>query len=84
MRNAVGIDAALKRAYVDTESTVDGQIPGHEDLAVMQDCRALDQVVPVDVYIPGCPPSADAIFFALTELLAGRMPDLKGGHLDWH
>ena len=84
MRNAVGIDSALKRAYIETESTVDGQIPQHEDLAVMQDCRALDQVVPVDVYLPGCPPSADTIFFALTELLAGRKPDLKGGHLDWH
>ncbi len=84
MRNAVGIDAALKRAYVETETTVDGQIPNHEDLATMQECRAVDQVVPVDVYLPGCPPSADTIFFALTELLAGRTPDLKGGHLDWH
>jgi NAD-reducing hydrogenase small subunit len=84
MRNAVGIDVALQRAYVDTESTVDGKIPHHEDLATMQPCRALDQVVPVDVYLPGCPPSADTIFFALTELLAGRKPDLKGGHLDWH
>ncbi len=84
MRNAVGIDQALKRAYIETESTVDGQIPQHEDIAVMQNCRALDQVVPVDVYLPGCPPSADAIWFALTELLAGRKPDLKGGHLDWH
>jgi NAD-reducing hydrogenase small subunit len=84
MRNAVGIDVALQRAYVETESTIDGKIPQHEDLAVMQPCRALDQVVPVDVYLPGCPPSADTIFFALTELLAGRQPDLKGGHLDWH
>jgi len=36
------------------------------------------QVVPVDVFLPGCPPSADVLYFALTELLAGRMPDLKG------
>ena len=35
------------------------------------------QVVPVDLFIPGCPPSADIIFFALTELLAGRAPDLR-------
>jgi NAD-reducing hydrogenase small subunit len=84
MRNFVGIDEALKRAYLETESTVDGVIPHHEDLAVMELCRPLDQVVPVDIYLPGCPPSADAIFFVLTELLAGRMPELKGKYLDWH
>jgi NAD-reducing hydrogenase small subunit len=84
MRNTCGIQEALQRAYVDTESTIDGHIPDHEDIAVMQDARALDQVVPVDIYLPGCPPSADAIWFTLTELLAGRMPDLKGKNLDWH
>lgn len=84
MRNFVGIQEALQRAYVETESTVDGQIPQHEDIAVMQECRAVDQVVPVDIYLPGCPPSADAIFYVLSELLAGRKPELKGKFLDWH
>jgi NAD-reducing hydrogenase small subunit len=84
MRNFAGIDEALRRAYVETESTVDGQVPHHEDIAVMQECRPLDQVVPVDIYLPGCPPSADAIWFVLSELLAGRMPELKGKYLDWH
>ena len=31
-------------------------------------------VAPVDLHIPGCPPDADVIWYALTELLAGRMP----------
>jgi NAD-reducing hydrogenase small subunit len=84
MRNTCGIQEALQRAYVETESTVDGRIPDDEDIAVMQEARPLDQVVPVDIYLPGCPPSADAIWFTLTELLAGRMPDLKGTNLDWH
>jgi NAD-reducing hydrogenase small subunit len=84
MRNFVGIDEALKRAYVESESTVDGVIPHHEDIAVMQECRAIDQVVPVDIYLPGCPPSADAIYHVLSELLAGRKPELKGKYLDWH
>jgi NAD-reducing hydrogenase small subunit len=37
----------------------------------------LHEVVRVDVYLPGCPPSADNIFFAISELLEGRMPDMN-------
>jgi len=37
----------------------------------------IHQVVKVDAVIPGCPPSADVLYFALTELIAGRMPDLS-------
>lgn len=84
MRNSCSSAAALRRAYIETESTENGTIPQHEDIAVMQDARAIDQVVPVDVYVPGCPPSADAIFYVLTELAAGRKPVLKGKLLDWH
>jgi NAD-reducing hydrogenase small subunit len=36
----------------------------------------LHEVVPVDLFIPGCPPSADLIYFVLSEVLAGRIPDL--------
>ena len=84
MRNAVGIQAALERAYVDSESTVDGRIPDDPEIACMQVCRPVDQVVPVDIYLPGCAPSADAIWHVLTELLAGRMPELQGKFLHWH
>ncbi len=33
----------------------------------------------VDVFVPGCPPSAPSIYYVLTELIAGRMPKLTGG-----
>ncbi len=84
MRNREGVACALRRAYIETESTVDGKIPGDPELAVMQPCRALDQVVKVDLHLPGCPPSADAIHHCLAELLAGRTPELTGKNLDWH
>jgi len=84
LRNGVSCREALRRAYIETESTAEGRVPSDPELAVMQDARALDQVVPVDVHLPGCPPSADAIFFALTELAAGRKPALTGKNLDWH
>ena len=84
LRNGVCMKAALQRAYVETESTVGGAIPDDPELAVPQPCRAIDQVVDVDVYLPGCPPSAEAIVHVLTELAQGRKPKLTGKMLDWH
>jgi NAD-reducing hydrogenase small subunit len=82
MRNTIDKEEALRRAYVESESTVDGVVPQHEDLASLLDgVKALNEVVKVDLNIPGCPPSADAIFYALSELVAGRMPVLAGENL---
>ncbi len=38
--------------------------------------RPVHEVVKVDVFVPGCPPSADTIFTVISELLAGRVPDV--------
>jgi NAD-reducing hydrogenase small subunit len=38
----------------------------------------LHQVIPVDLFLPGCPPSPDLIHDVLVEVLAGRRPDLSG------
>lgn len=85
MRNFFTIEESLRRAYVETESTdSSGKIPDDPELAVPTKVRALQDVVPVDVFVPGCPPSADAIFFALSELAQGRIPELKGDKLAWH
>ncbi len=74
-RNLCGTQAALRRAYIETESTVDGLIPDSPELgAPLDHVTGVSEVVEVDLFIPGCPPSADTIFFALSELLAGRVP----------
>ena len=85
MRNTVCPRAALHRAYVETESTVDGHIPNDPELATIHEhAKALNEVVKVDVYLPGCPPSADTIYAALADLLAGKKPQVPPEKLDWH
>jgi NAD-reducing hydrogenase small subunit len=75
MRNLCGTQAALNRAYLETESTVGGLIPDSPELGKpLDEVVGIDKVVKVDLFIPGCPPSADALFYALSELLAGRTP----------
>ncbi len=85
MRNFFTIEESLRRAYVETESTDDsGKIPSDPELAAPTKVRALHEVVPVDVFVPGCPPDADTIFYVLSELAQGRMPDVKGDKLSWY
>jgi len=85
MRNFFTLEESLRRAYVETESTdAEGKIPDDPELAQMTKVRALQDVVPVDVFIPGCPPDADVIFYALSELAQGRIPVLKDENLHWH
>lgn len=83
MRNFFDMDEALRRAYVETESTVDGKIPCSEELGRPIKARSVKDVVEVDIHIPGCPPSADAIYYALSELLEGRIPVLTGDNLKY-
>jgi NAD-reducing hydrogenase small subunit len=85
MRNFFEIEDALRRAYVETESTdSEGKIPDDPELAQMTRVRAIQEVVPVDVFVPGCPPSADTIYYVLSELAQGRKPVLEGDTLHWH
>jgi NAD-reducing hydrogenase small subunit len=85
MRNFFTIEECLKRAYVETESTDEsGKIPTDPELAVPTLVRAVSEVVPVDVFVPGCPPSADTIFYVLAELANGRKPELKDDNLSWY
>jgi len=85
MRNFFGKEDVLRRGYVETESTdEEGAVPRSDELGKLLDrVMAVNQVVKVDVHIPGCPPPADAIWYAVTELLAGRTPVLTGENLTY-
>jgi NAD-reducing hydrogenase small subunit len=85
MRNFFTIEETLRRAYIETESTdSSGMIPHDPELAVPTRVRALEEVVPVDIFVPGCPPDADVIYYVLSELAQGRKPEIKGDKLQWH
>jgi NAD-reducing hydrogenase small subunit len=75
LRNQFPLKDCLARAYEQAESNRISCIPN--DPVVPKLCpkaRPLQEVVKVDFSIPGCPPDADTIWYALTELLAGRTP----------
>ena len=77
MRNLFKKEEVLRRCYIETESTKGGLIPSSEDVPLLLDqVKPVNQVVKVDCYVPGCPPTSTAIHYALSELLDGRIPVL--------
>ncbi len=74
MRNPLAKQAVLERSYLEGPSNVNGVIPNEEIALLIDRVRPLHEVVRVDYYLPGCPPSADLIFQVLFELLHDRVP----------
>ena len=77
MRNPFPVVAVCDRAYRENVTLAPGT-PNEVIPRLLPYARPVHEVVPVDVFVPGCPPSADVIYFALTELLEGLHPDLRG------
>ena len=79
MRNPVGLRACLEEAYLKGPTVENGGvIPNDEDLPLLLDrVYPCHEIVKIDYFLPGCPPSADAIWAALTALLNGKEPELS-------
>ncbi len=75
MRNLFSTADVLKRAYVET-SDVNATPPTVMIPKLLARVRPVHQVVPVDVVVPGCPPSAQIIAYVLDRLIAGEPVDL--------
>ena len=74
MRNYFSRDEILRRAYLENAS-LNQSIPNEMIPRLLPKSRPVHEVVKVDLFIPGCPPHADALFAALAALLEGRLPD---------
>jgi NAD-reducing hydrogenase small subunit len=76
MRNPFPLKAIYDRAYTENV-TLNPGTPTQVIPALLPYSRPVHEVVKVDVFVPGCPPSADTIHYLLTELLEGRQPELS-------
>ena len=75
LRNAFPLREVLAHGFIWTRSTSGGMVPDDPELPkLMEQVHPLRDFVKVDIHLPGCPPSPDVIYYALTELVAGRMP----------
>jgi NAD-reducing hydrogenase small subunit len=70
LRNPFGTEKVLQHVYLRHAPTT--IVP-----RLLPRVLPVHQVVTVDAFLPGCPPSADVLYFAVTELLAGRIPDVS-------
>jgi len=75
MRNEFPVEAVFDRAYKENVA-LQAQNPSQGLPVLLKRVRPVHEVVRVDVIVPGCPPSADTIYTVLSELLAGRTPDI--------
>ena len=73
MRNGVALRECLEEAFVDGSGLHNTGIPNDPELPLLlSQVHPLHEIVAVDYFLPGCPPSADALWTLLTALLEGR------------
>jgi NAD-reducing hydrogenase small subunit len=74
-RNVFSVDAVLGRAYLENVDLAP-RIPTEIVPELLPRERPVHEVVPVDIFLQGCPPPADVIWELLTGLVAGNLPNL--------
>lgn len=81
MRNMLGSSAetVLKRGYLELADNT-RKLPHAPGIVpeLMDRVSPVHEVVPVDIFMPGCPPSAARIRATLEPLLQGELPSMEG------
>lgn len=84
MRNRYTTDEIFNRVYMEAETNQNKHIPKGEDISkLLPKVKPVDKVIKVDYYIPGCPPSPDAIFEVLSKIIEGKKSKLEGRLLSY-
>jgi NAD-reducing hydrogenase small subunit len=82
MRNQFSPDEIMHRAYVelaDGDPTIPSEFTTIAKL--LPQARPLHEIIHVDAFLHGCPPTADQIWYAVGELLEGRIPELPNAYM---
>ncbi|HUX26515.1 MAG TPA: NADP oxidoreductase [Burkholderiales bacterium] len=83
-RNHLSLALILEEVYHSSVALGKGLIPNDPELPLpLAKVRPLHEVVKIDYFIPGCPPSADAIWKAFNDIIAGREPALGHGSIHY-
>ena len=75
MRNMIPLRECMEEAFVGgaTVYNPEGLIPNDKELPLLLNkVYPCHEVVKIDYFLPGCPPSADTLWEALVALLEGR------------
>ena len=80
-RNHLDLRDILESVYATETGLAKGTlIPNDPELPLpLNQVHPIHEVVKVDYFLPGCPPPGDAIWKFLTDLIAGRTPQLGHG-----
>jgi len=74
MRNQFDIEECLEEVYINGIGVENPQIPNDPEIPLLLDkVHPIHEVVKVDYFLPGCPPSADTIWTFLNELIEGKV-----------
>ncbi len=80
MRNPIPPQELLERVYGKGVTTT-GTLPTEVVPPLVDRVRPVHEVIPVDLWLHGCPPPAGMIARVLTALLNGELPQLTGKDL---
>jgi NAD-reducing hydrogenase small subunit len=77
LRNFIPLEECLAESYLVGIGIENPQIPSDPELPLLLDkVRPIHEVVIIDYFLPGCPPSADVFWKFLTDFIEGREPSL--------